>query len=637
MKTLFGEPKDAVQHGESLRLELEQSRRELEACQQRLAQIDELFVVHKKSEALLHGEKNLTEMIARGDTLEAILEGSCRLVEQALPGSLAIILLLDGKRLRRGAAPSFPQYMAEVDGFEIDPAVGTCSAAAARGEQVIIADITNDAHWAGHLELAARHGLKAGWATPLFSSNSQVLGTFGLYWPEPRGPTREHLQIINQVARLVAFAIERKRSQDAMSESEHLAQGQLKVLTRTLEALAQESNPDKLLELVLRVIVEQSAAHSVSVWGRNHDAEWVDLIAVFQNGRFQTAKQVVGYPMTRLPSSTERSPIWSEILRTGQYATLEDLDQPIPQMRIGSGADARWYPVTNETTPERAMLLHSEYLRRLGVRSILFMPMLIAGRVAGLIVIRFSQKRNLLRKEIELTRALAHQAMLALQLTRLSAQNRESDLIAERNRVARDIHDTLAQGFTGVIAQLEAARGAIAQKKAVRVSDHIERAGELAREGLREARRSVQALRPLVLEEKPLATALRDLIERMTTGMAMKAEVTLQGQPRELPPEWETNLLRIGQEVLTNAIRHAEASKFDALLDFGADEVRFKFYDNGRGFDSGKENGGYGIHGMMERVQGMGGEFLIQTGEGKGTAISIVLPSKSDSQPENYE
>src|SRR6266481_6046537 len=268
-----------------------------------------------------------------------------------------------------------------------------------------------------------------------------------------------------------------------------------------------------------------------TVRGREHDAGWVDLIAVFQNNRFQTAKQVVGYPMTRLPSSTERSPIWSEILRTGQYATLEDLDQPIAKMSIGSGSDAKWYPVTNETNPDRAMLLHQEYLRGLGVRSILFMPMLIAGCVAGLIAIRFSQKRTFLRKEIELTRALAHQAMLALQLTRLSAQNRESDLLAERNRVARDIHDTLAQGFTGVIAQLEAAKGAIAQKKSVRVSDHLDRAGELAREGLREARRSVQALRPKVLEEKPLTVALRDLIERMTTGMPMNAQFASRGEP----------------------------------------------------------------------------------------------------------
>src|SRR5260370_20955429 len=116
------------------------------------------------------------------------------------------------------------------------------------------------------------------------------------------------------------------------------------------------------------------------------------------------------------------------------------------------------------------------------------MPMLIAGRVAGLIITRFSQKRTFLRKEIELTRALAHQAMLALQLTRLSAQNRESDLMAERNRVARDIHDTLAQGLTGVIARLEAAKGALSQTQNVPAAHHLARAVELARHGLRDAR-----------------------------------------------------------------------------------------------------------------------------------------------------
>ena len=153
-----------------LALQLERSRRELDVCRRQLAQMNDLFDAHKRSEALLQGEKKLTEMIARGDSLEAMLEGSCRLVEEGLPGSLAIILLLDGKRLRRGAAPSFPKYLAEVDGFEINPTVGTCSAAAARKEQVITEDITTDPHWAGYLELAARHGLRAGWATPILSS-----------------------------------------------------------------------------------------------------------------------------------------------------------------------------------------------------------------------------------------------------------------------------------------------------------------------------------------------------------------------------------------------------------------------------------------------------------------------------------
>jgi signal transduction histidine kinase len=634
MKTQFRGGEDAVLNGESLRLELEQSRRELDACRQRLAQMDDLLQVHKKSEALLQGEKNLTEMIARGDALEAILEGSCKLVEEALPGALAIILLLDGKRLRRGAAPSFPKYIAEIDGFEIDPDLGTCSAAAARKEQVITEDITKDAHWAGYLDLAARHGLRAGWATPILSSANEVLGTFGLYWPEPRAPTPQHLQIINQVVRLVAFAIERKRSQDAISESEHLAQGQLKVLTRTLDALVQESDPERLLEHVLKVIVEQADAHSVSVWERDQNAGRLDLIAILQSEQFQTAMQA-DYPVSQLPSTSHLSPIWSEILRNGQHAVLEDIDQPIARMCLGSGRDARWLPATDESNPDSATLRLQAYLRDLGIRSILFVPMLIAGRVVAVMAIRFSEKRIFLKKEIELTRALAHQAMLALELTRLSAQNRESVLLAERNRVAREIHDTLAQGFTGVIAQLEAAKGAISQRKKVRASDHLDRAGELARESLREARRSVQALRPRALEKKPLAAALEDLMAQMTTGVTMQAKLTLQGEPRSLPPEWETNLLRIGQEVLTNALRHAQAKQFDVLLVFDSHEIRLNLRDDGRGFDPTRGHEGFGLQGIRERTEAMGGQFTTQSSEGQGTFVSVVLPLTGASESED--
>jgi len=198
--------------------------------------------------------------------------------------------------------------------------------------------------------------------------------------------------------------------------------------------------------------------------------------------------------------------------------------------------------------------------------------------------------------------------------------------MAERNRVARESHDTLAQGFTGVIAQLEAAKGAISQKKKVRASDHIDRASELAREGLREARRSVHALRPQALEEKPLSEALRDLIDRMTTGTTMQAKLTLDGKPRKLLPDSETNLLRIGQEVLTNALRHAQATQFNAQLIFDSREIRLNLRDSGHGFDPAKSHEGFGLQGMRERAEEMGGQFSIESSEGNGTAISIVLP-----------
>src|SRR5438477_4449113 len=216
-------------------------------------------------------------------------------------------------------------------------------------------------------------------------------------------------------------------------------------------------------------------------------------------------------------------------------------------MCVGSGPNATRHDILDEADLAPAMMRFKSHLREMGVHTILFVPMLVAGRVAGFISIRFNLKRNFRQEEIEFTRALVQQATLAIQLTRLSAQSRQSAVMAERNRMARDIHDTLAQGFTGVIVQLEAAGEAMSQSRTAIVSDHLNQAGDLARESLREARRSMQALRPQALEEEELSEALKDLIEKMTRGKTVKAEFTLQGKRRKLPPEWETNLLRIGQ------------------------------------------------------------------------------------------
>ena len=197
--------------------------------------------------------------------------------------------------------------------------------------------------------------------------------------------------------------------------------------------------------------------------------------------------------------------------------------------------------------------------------------------------------------------------------------------------MARDIHDTLAQGFTGVIVQLEAAAEAMSQSLAVKASGHLDRAGELARESLREARRSVQALRPQALERKHLGEALKVLIEKMTAGTAVTPEFTVRGEPAELPPDWEDNLLRIGQEALTNVLRHSQATKFKVSLMFYTKEIRLKLSDNGSGFEPTERHEGFGLRGMKERAEAMGGELLIQSAKGEGTLTSIVLPLATSS------
>lgn len=400
---------------------------------------------------------------------------------------------------------------------------------------------------------------------------------------------------------------ERKEAAEALRVSAQLARGQTEALTRTLDALAKESAPDRLVEHVLRTLICQLGAHSSGVWLRDEGASRVTFEFAFEGGRLLTKSEAA---LARISPTVkiEEVPPWPEVFRTGKPGVLED---------IREGPAFPW----------------REHVLSLGVISMLVVPMLIAGRVKGVTGIGFRRKRSFRTEEIELAQALAHQAMLVIELLRLSRQSRQAAVAAERNRLARDIHDMLAQGFTSVIVHLEAVEEALSQRLTAKAEEHVIRAGELAREGLQEARRSVQALRPRALEEKDLCEALKGLIQRMTEGTGVQANFIVRGEPRELALEWEENLLRIGQEVLTNALRHAQASEFNAQIAFDDREIRLHLRDNGRGFDTAGRHDGFGLQGMRERVEGMGGRLSIQSGRGEGTTIGIVLPLANTLHP----
>jgi len=240
--------------------------------------------------------------------------------------------------------------------------------------------------------------------------------------------------------------------------------------------------------------------------------------------------------------------------------------------------------------------------------------------------LRFTSKRQFRSEEIELAQALANQAMLAMRLARLYAQSRESAVMAERNRMARDIHDTLAQGFTGIIVQLEAAADATSKGLAKESREHCARAADLARESLGEARRSVQALRPRILDDNDLCEALASLFRQITAATGLQARFSRHGESLQLANGWDESLLRIAQESLTNTIHHAHATQFWADLFFDNDEVRLELRDNGRGFDVTAQHAGFGLLGIGERVEQMGGRLTIRSGAGDGTALSVRVP-----------
>ena len=179
----------------------------------------------KRAELLLAGENLVLEMTAKGDSLESVLEALCRVVEQTASGCLCSVLVLDpsGSRIQQAVAPSLPcGYNDRFAGIPVDREGGPCTEAARRKTQVVVSDLTSDTRWDtyGWRATALTHGLKACWSTTILASNGLVLGTFAVYWREPRSPIEQDQKVIEQVTHLAAVAIERKRDEAALREGE---------------------------------------------------------------------------------------------------------------------------------------------------------------------------------------------------------------------------------------------------------------------------------------------------------------------------------------------------------------------------------------------------------------------------------
>ena len=305
----------------------------------------------------------------------------------------------------------------------------------------------------------------------------------------------------------------RKRAEKALLASEQLARGQVNALKGALDALAMEPNPSQLVAHILHTLTEQLGAHSASVWRRGEADGTVGLAFAFEDGIIvpSTDPMFAGLDLA-LPM--EDIWPWPEVFLSGKPSVIEDI----------------------RTVPPFAL---RDRLLPLGIISVLLVPMTIAGRLEGAIGLRFKQQHAFQAEHIELAQALTNQAMLMIRLAELSAQSRETAIVGERNRIARDIHDTLAQGFTGVIVQLEAAEDASRRGLGPEATQHVITARNLARESLSEARRSVHALRPRALEVAGITDALRALFRKLTEGVALDADFKVLGVARELPSEWK--------------------------------------------------------------------------------------------------
>jgi signal transduction histidine kinase len=229
----------------------------------------------------------------------------------------------------------------------------------------------------------------------------------------------------------------------------------------------------------------------------------------------------------------------------------------------------------------------------------------------------------------KLEAAMAENAGLHAQLL---AQAREAGVLDERQRMAREIHDTIAQGLTGIVTQLEAAEQAAADPADGPARRHVRTAARLARDSLSEARRSVHALRPEALDGAQLPEALADVAGGWSATTGVTAELVTTGTPQPLLPEIEVTLLRTAQEALANVAKHAAASRVTLTLSYMEDLVTLDVRDDGNGFDPaalgpGTDDGGFGLTAMRERVLRIAGTVAVESEPGGGTAVSACVPA----------
>jgi signal transduction histidine kinase len=224
----------------------------------------------------------------------------------------------------------------------------------------------------------------------------------------------------------------------------------------------------------------------------------------------------------------------------------------------------------------------------------------------------------------KLAAALQENAGLHAQLL---VQAHEAGVHKERQRMAGEIHDVLAQGLTGIVTQLEAAEAHPGER-----DRHLAAAKRLARESLTEARRSVQALRPQQLDAARLPEALDEVLRGWSELHDVRADLTTTGVARPLLPEIETTLLRTAQEALANVAKHAAAGRVGLTLSYMEDVVTLDVRDDGAGFDPDAphevtEEGGFGLRAMRERLSRIAGTLEVESEPGGGTAISACVPA----------
>jgi signal transduction histidine kinase len=403
-------------------------------------------------------------------------------------------------------------------------------------------------------------------------------------------------------ASVIGAALHRVRLVDAVRRERELAAEQRvaelaranAALRTNLERLA--SHPTEFFTHLLLETVRHAGADAATAVASGYESDDWLVVCHSRDGRITEAEFAASIPV--------RDSAFMQQMLT--------LREPL-HLSLQSGALPDW--------PELI-----DFHRNAGHGSLYLLPLVFGERNLGVVGLGFRQHEPLRSELSELLVALGQQVTLALALKRLFYSAKQTAVLAERNRLGREIHDGLAQAFTGILMQINAAEE---QMEGSPLAGIINRVRDIAREGLTEARRSVLALRP---DEQPrpggLELALRQLADRSTVPGRLTSSFH-GGGATGLLPEHEHALLRIAQEAVINAVRHAQPRSIEIHLNSEPDVLLLCIRDDGTGMHQLPElyaRQGFGLNNMRERAESLGGQWRIESEPGAGTSISVRIP-----------
>ncbi len=417
------------------------------------------------------------------------------------------------------------------------------------------------------------------------------------------------LAALETAAGVIGAALHRERLvDDVRHEREHSAEERFAELAKAnavirgnLERLAGETDLHSFMgHMLLEATRQFDAVSGVVIVLKDSLQEW-RIIAHVRNGQLAEPSYPVKVPVAG-SSFTER---------------FGQLREP--------------HYVDYATQPEEIWPGVREFHRREGAVSVVVYPLVFGARSVGFFILTFRRDARDVQRSGLLV-ALAQQATLAVQLTRLAYSAKEAAVLMERTRIGQEIHDGLAQAFTGILMQLGAVEEfPSCKKRNSELAITLSRIRDLARDGLAEARRSVMALRLDQTRRAGLELALRQLAERSTVPGGVTCTFDGGGVITGLRPEHEHELLRIAQEAVSNAVRHARPQNVRITTQEEAAHWTMSIADDGVGMEQRPElyaRQGFGLSSMRQRAGAIGGEWQIESQPGAGTRISVRMAKR---------